>query len=137
MPDEVRPTQITDTQGREFMERARRQDATDTVRIYVQDWIRVFTNEEDSENCYEYFAGKYEGRIRDEDMRIQQSVIDNWVLEIRVWNLFAETKNMEMAEALGETAKVEGFEEVRIVYRSSRDETKLKDYGRVKIKEKS
>lgn len=101
-----------------------------TWRVYLAEWLVVHSCEGDSPECWDHFAEKYAGRVRDEDRRVR--VTDTGQrLELRLPNLKGEFKDKAEADRLA----TELFESPsgcvpEVVPRGSEQEKALLDYGK-------
>lgn len=109
-----------------------------TWRVYLREWLAVYSCEGDSPECWDHFAAKYAGRVRDEDRRVR--VTDTGQrLELSLWNRRGEFKDSEDAKMLALDLEV-GWHgphldsgPCRVVQRGSDEEKELLAYGKKKL----
>jgi len=109
-----------------------------TWRVYLREWLIVYTSDaagpEGVDECWDHFAGKYKGRVRDQDRQVAATSSDRpgaypYRLELRLPNLKGEYK--DEADAVLLSAEHAGIEEQpRVVRRGSPEEQELLGYGR-------
>jgi hypothetical protein len=111
----------------------------DTWKVYVKDWLIVFTSPTDSElgmaECSVVFDDKFDGRVKESDSRITpmfDTGLTKYYLELRLWNPVGEFKTEELAKDFAVSVYT-AHPEFLIVGRNSRDEQVLQDYGKVKL----
>jgi hypothetical protein len=99
-----------------------------TWKVYLPEWLAVFSVAGDGPECWDHFAGKYAGRVRDEDRRVKVEP-DHQVLQMRLPNLQGEFKDRADALALARDLEPDSGQAVRIVQRGSAEEKALLEYG--------
>lgn len=111
----------------------------DTWKVYVKDWLIVYTSDSDSElgmaECSVEFDEKYEGRVSEGDTRTTpmfDTGITKYYLELCLWNPLGEFKTEELAKDFACTVE-KSHPEFLIVGNNSRGEQVLQDYGKVKM----
>ena len=104
-------------------------ETPDTWRVYLSEWI-IKASEEEREKIEQIFAEKYEGRVREDDMRIVRFG-SLWVLELFLPNVIGEFKHRELAEEY----VAHGFadKDVTLVSRNSKPDQDLRNYGVLKL----
>ncbi len=113
-----------------------------TWRVYLAEWLTVYTSDATggagADECEGYFAAKYEGRVRDEDWRIEdlnRSPLFHVQLQLWLPNLRGEYKDRRDAEkaadALAADPPYDGAALfIKVVQRGSPEERELLNYGR-------
>lgn len=105
-----------------------------THRVYIKEWLPTYKHAY-LDTVKEFFAAKYEGRVRDEDWQIDfDEEQELHVLSLRLWNVKAEWKDVHLAEAHKEALFEESeSDDVEVVARNSRKEHMLTSYGKLKL----
>lgn len=116
-----------------------------TWRVYLREWLIVWTSDADGpegvDECWDYFARKYKGRVREEDRRVVDAITGRQgsagpqCLQLWLPNLKGEFKDRtdadKLADALAADPPYEGaglF--VGVIQRGSAEERELLEYGR-------
>lgn len=100
-------------------------------RVYRKEWVQSgkFETEEQASAGVEI----YRERLEEDDVKLEPSTVgDRLVLWMRMWNVTAEFKHRQQAEAF--VAASTDTTEVRVVERNSRAEHSLRDYGKLKLR---
>jgi hypothetical protein len=112
-----------------------------TWRVYLTEWLTVYTADfmgsPGEQDCWDHFAGKYAGRVREKDREVASSAPDWWpVLRLRLPNLRGEFKDhgdaLDLASELMDGHKDGPCDLVR---RGSDEEKALLEYGKKMLPE--
>jgi len=111
-----------------------RSEISSTYRVYRSEWL-IASRHEMAEKSQEYFEATFSGRLHEGDWRYERDIDGSTVLWVRRWNVCAEWKRKEFAEAWATALLEEQPElgEIKIVARNSRSEHVLTQYGILKL----
>lgn len=130
-----RPAKLSSVDVGEEVRKVR--ETSDTYKVYVREWLVVFVSDAAGdagvEECRRRFREKYEGRVRDEDVRVEgtsRKFPDRYGSRLMLClpNVRGEFKTLALAEEFAGK-----FDGAVVVGRNSRDEYELKNYGLKKL----
>ncbi len=139
---EPRPVKLSHTDLADEVAAAR--DADDLYRIYRPEWVIVFVaaadrigSDADGHELVaataEFFASRYSGRVRDEDVRhtaVGAGPTARVQLQLRLPNLKGEFKTEPLARAF---AAEQGWDDATVVARNGKADHELRAYGVKKL----
>lgn len=117
-----------------------------TWRVYLSEWLTVYISDADGpegvDECWDYFASRYRGRVAVEDLRVMATSPDRpgsgaypYCLQLWLPNLKGEFKDRDLADKLAdEIAEVPPYGGaglmLAVVQRGSDEEKALLEYGK-------
>lgn len=107
--------------------------AEPTWRVYLAEWLIVYTSDssgpEGVDECWDHFAGKYKGRVREDHRRVVPAITGRlgaegpYCLQLHLPNLQSESRD-----------RIDGCVIGVQVQRGSPAEQELLDYGKKMLK---
>ena len=118
----------------EIVESVHEGELRSSFRVYRKEW-RFDTRHDSPKGAWHRFEHTYANRLEKTDYEVREDSdrAKAFALWVRIWNVVGEYKEREDAEAVEASLRADGFQDVELVTRNSREEHRLRNYGKLKL----